>query len=394
MEAEVPILGLCFGGQMLARVLGGEVYRGGQGRDRLAPGPDEGADLVPEGPWFQWHFDSSRRRRARTSSPRPTSGRRRSSSGAASGSSSIPRSRPRSWTSGSAPTGTSSTSTASTRTRSSPRRDEPPRSTAGRLELLDALLERVARLGERLMTAERAGRRRPDAVFPRDLDWAYPNVERGEGVWLTTGGRAADPRRAVGGGAMVACLGHGVPDVVEAAAAAGRALSYFYNHHFTNEPQERLGRRILEVAAPEMARVRFVTGGRRRTRWRCSWRAAITWTRGRRSLARDLAGAGLSRGHLGTLRSHGRPHSRTPTSPTSPSPHIPPSDVAARPERARRLDELDRAARGGRARHGGRVRLRARECRRAARLLAARSLLARPGGAAREHGFSSSSTRW
>jgi adenosylmethionine-8-amino-7-oxononanoate aminotransferase len=24
------------------------------------------------------------------------------------------------------------------------------------------------------------------SVFPRLLDWAYPNVERGEGVWLFT----------------------------------------------------------------------------------------------------------------------------------------------------------------------------------------------------------------
>ena len=28
VDADVPVLGLCFGGQMLARVLGGEVFRG------------------------------------------------------------------------------------------------------------------------------------------------------------------------------------------------------------------------------------------------------------------------------------------------------------------------------------------------------------------------------
>src|SRR6266513_1659140 len=97
-------------------------------------------------------------------------------------------------------------------------------------------------------------------VFPRFLDLPYPNIERGDGVWLTT----ADGRRildACSGGAMVSCLGHGVPEVVAAAAEQAGAISYFYNHHFTSEPQERLADRLLEVAAPEMARIRFVSGG-------------------------------------------------------------------------------------------------------------------------------------
>ena len=47
-------------------------------------------------------------------------------------------------------------------------------------------------------------------VLPRFLDLEYPNVERGDGVWLTT----TDGRRildACSGGAMVASLGYGVP---------------------------------------------------------------------------------------------------------------------------------------------------------------------------------------
>ena len=58
VNADVPVLGLCFGGQMLAHVLGGAVFR--------APGSEIGwmrvrsrdPELVPEGPWFQWHFDT------------------------------------------------------------------------------------------------------------------------------------------------------------------------------------------------------------------------------------------------------------------------------------------------------------------------------------------------
>ena len=97
-------------------------------------------------------------------------------------------------------------------------------------------------------------------VFPRLLDLAYPNIERGEGVRLYTddGFEVLD---ACSGGAMVACLGHGATEIVEAARAQSEKISYLYNHHFTNEPQERLADRLLEVTAPEMARVRFVSGG-------------------------------------------------------------------------------------------------------------------------------------
>src|SRR5437899_3477225 len=58
VDADVPVLGVCFGGQLLARVLGGDAFR--------APEPEIGwirvrsrdPELVSEGPWFQWHFDS------------------------------------------------------------------------------------------------------------------------------------------------------------------------------------------------------------------------------------------------------------------------------------------------------------------------------------------------
>lgn len=57
VEADVPILGLCFGGQLLARVLGGEGFRATSEIGWL-PVRSRQPDLVPEGPWFQWHFDS------------------------------------------------------------------------------------------------------------------------------------------------------------------------------------------------------------------------------------------------------------------------------------------------------------------------------------------------
>src|SRR6185295_1522607 len=58
MEKDVPILGLCFGGQMLARVLGSENYRSQVPEIGWLPVRTNDPDLIAEGPWFQWHFDT------------------------------------------------------------------------------------------------------------------------------------------------------------------------------------------------------------------------------------------------------------------------------------------------------------------------------------------------
>ena len=57
-DADVPILGICFGGQLLARVLGGKSFRAEQSEIGWLPVRSTDPELVPEGPWFQWHFDS------------------------------------------------------------------------------------------------------------------------------------------------------------------------------------------------------------------------------------------------------------------------------------------------------------------------------------------------
>ena len=58
LAADVPILGLCFGGQMLARILGARNYRSEQSEIGWLPVHSQDPDLVGEGPWFQWHFDT------------------------------------------------------------------------------------------------------------------------------------------------------------------------------------------------------------------------------------------------------------------------------------------------------------------------------------------------
>ena len=58
VDADVPVLGLCYGGQMLARVLGAEVSRSEDSEIGWLPVRSSDLELVPEGPWFQWHFDT------------------------------------------------------------------------------------------------------------------------------------------------------------------------------------------------------------------------------------------------------------------------------------------------------------------------------------------------
>jgi len=58
VDADVSVLGICFGGQLLARELGGDAFRAGVSEIGWLPVRTTDPELVPEGPWFQWHFDT------------------------------------------------------------------------------------------------------------------------------------------------------------------------------------------------------------------------------------------------------------------------------------------------------------------------------------------------
>lgn len=56
-NAGQPILGICFGGQMMARTLGGSVSRAPQAELGWYEISTNDPDLISSGPWFEYHWD-------------------------------------------------------------------------------------------------------------------------------------------------------------------------------------------------------------------------------------------------------------------------------------------------------------------------------------------------
>lgn len=56
-EAQIPILGVCFGGQMMAKVLGGTVEKSPKAEIGWIEIESDQPDLVADGPWFAFHYE-------------------------------------------------------------------------------------------------------------------------------------------------------------------------------------------------------------------------------------------------------------------------------------------------------------------------------------------------
>ena len=88
-------------------------------------------------------------------------------------------------------------------------------------------------------------------VLYRNLARAYPLIIKGEGCWLydSEGRNYLDAC----GGAFVACLGHGVAEVVEAMAEQVRRVGYVSGMAFTNEAAETLADELAGLALEGIA---------------------------------------------------------------------------------------------------------------------------------------------
>ncbi len=58
LAADVPVLGICYGAQALAWALGAEVRRAPRPEVRWAHVDTHDPELIPAGPWLQWHVDA------------------------------------------------------------------------------------------------------------------------------------------------------------------------------------------------------------------------------------------------------------------------------------------------------------------------------------------------
>ena len=181
------------------------------------------------------------------------------------------------------------------------------------------------------------------SVFPKNLDRGYTSIDRGRGVWLySTGGRSI--LDACSGGAMAAGLGHGVDEIVDAAAANVGDIMYYYAHHFTNLPQELLATRLVEVA-PEMARVRFLSGGSEANETALRLARQYHVDRGEGGRWQVISPAQAYHGAtMATLALTGRPALQAPFGPyLTEHLHIPPCTERFDPTGRAALDALDEA---------------------------------------------------
>jgi len=56
VQEDVPVLGLCYGGQVLADVLGGQIEPAPEAELGWYEIETDEPELVPAGPWLEWHY--------------------------------------------------------------------------------------------------------------------------------------------------------------------------------------------------------------------------------------------------------------------------------------------------------------------------------------------------
>ncbi len=180
-------------------------------------------------------------------------------------------------------------------------------------------------------------------VFVRELDRAYPLIERGDGVWLyDTGGTAY--LDAVSGGAMVTSLGHGHNEAIAAAAEQAAKVSFIYNQQFTSPAQEALARELTALSPPGMDRVHFTSGGAEANETALRLARAYHVERGEPQRRRIISPAQAYHGPtMATLALAGRAGLRAPFDPfVVDQLHIPPATWRFDPSGAEALAALDR----------------------------------------------------
>jgi adenosylmethionine-8-amino-7-oxononanoate aminotransferase len=179
-------------------------------------------------------------------------------------------------------------------------------------------------------------------VFPRELDRAYPLIVEAKGVRLRDAG-GKGYLDAISGGAMVTSLGHGVEEIIAAAAAQARRVSFLYSQQFTSPAQEELAATLCELAPEGFSRVHFVAGGSEANETALRLARSYHVERGESQRWRMISPAQAYHGPtVATLALTGRPSLQWPYDPyVARHLHIPPSTWRFDPSGEAALAALD-----------------------------------------------------
>jgi adenosylmethionine-8-amino-7-oxononanoate aminotransferase len=161
-------------------------------------------------------------------------------------------------------------------------------------------------------------------LFRRSATHAYPRVRRAEGVWIET----EDGRRILDGssGALVASIGHGVREVIDAQREQAERVSYVHGAHFAVEAQEELAARLAGMAPGDLDRVYPVSGGSEANESAMKLARQYFLERGQPAKHKVIARWTSYHGNtLGALSLSGHAARRRPYAPLLlDEPHIPP----------------------------------------------------------------------
>src|SRR5215212_5330534 len=160
-------------------------------------------------------------------------------------------------------------------------------------------------------------------LFRRSAARPLPQVVRAEGIWIET----EDGKRYLDGsaGALVASIGHGVREVVEAQARQAGVAAYVHGTHFGVAAQEELAARLAALAPGDLDRVYPVSGGSEANESAIKFARQVQLERGERErfmvIGREVSYHGNT---LGALTVSGHAARRRPYRPLlREMPHIP-----------------------------------------------------------------------
>ena len=161
-------------------------------------------------------------------------------------------------------------------------------------------------------------------VFYRRPAHPHPMIERGEGVYLydTEGRRYLD----ASGGAIVANIGHGVREVVEAMADQATRVAYIHPTMFTSQPLETYAQALAEIVPLPDVRFYFLCSGSEAVETAIKLARQVQVARGEAERHLVISRWGSYHGTtLGALAVTGRPAMRNAFAPLlRDMPHIPP----------------------------------------------------------------------